>query len=199
MLVYCHAGCDTTDVLAALGLTPADLFDEPRQHNGAGYRMVAEYPYLDENGAVLFVVERRSPKDFRQRRPDGRGGWVWHLGDTRRVLYRLPAVLAAVVAGQTIYVVEGEKDVHAVEAAGAVATCNPGGAGKWRSEYSEFLRGAEVVIVADRDNRGRKHAQSVCDQLTGKASTVRLVEPTVGKDIADHLAAGRTLAAMPGS
>jgi hypothetical protein len=29
-LVYCHALCHTDDVLAAIGLTAADLFDEPR-------------------------------------------------------------------------------------------------------------------------------------------------------------------------
>ncbi len=28
-LVRCHAGCRTEDVLAALGLTTRDLFDEP--------------------------------------------------------------------------------------------------------------------------------------------------------------------------
>jgi hypothetical protein len=34
-LIHCHAGCDTADVLAAYGLTMADLFDE---RNGATYQ-----------------------------------------------------------------------------------------------------------------------------------------------------------------
>ena len=34
VLVYCHAGCDTADVLAALNLAARDLFDKPR---GADY------------------------------------------------------------------------------------------------------------------------------------------------------------------
>ena len=46
----------------------------------------------------------------------------------RRVLYRLPQVIAAKTAAETIYVVEGEKDVHAIERVDGVATCNPGGA-----------------------------------------------------------------------
>ncbi|HET9255760.1 MAG TPA: AAA family ATPase [Pseudonocardiaceae bacterium] len=197
VLVHCHAGCDIVDVLAALNLTSADLLDEPcqrGQRNGAvGPLVVAEYEYIDKQGRLLFVVERRAPKAFRQRRPDGRGGWKWSLGGTRRVLYRLPAVLAAVAAGRTVYVVEGEKDVHAIEAAGAVATCNPGGAGKWRPEYGDVLCGAEVIIVADRDGPGRKHARAVYADLAGKAASVRIVEPATGKDTSDHLDAGYRL------
>jgi len=86
---------------------------------------------------------------------------MWKLGETRRVLYRLPQVIEAVKAGKTIYIPEGEKDVHAIEQAGGVATCNPGGAGKWKREYAESLRGAQVVVVADKDTPGRKHARDV--------------------------------------
>ena len=82
-------------------MSAADLFDEPREHGGgAGNQVAAEYRYTDEHGQLLFVKERRVPKDFRLKRPDGRGGWARGLGDTRRVLYNLPAVLAAVAAGR---------------------------------------------------------------------------------------------------
>ena len=57
---------------------------------------------------------------------------------------------------EVIYICEGEKDVEALERAGCAATCNAGGAGKWRPEYSEALAGANVIIVADRDEPGRK-------------------------------------------
>src|SRR2546430_3056944 len=43
------------------------------------------------------------------RSPDGMGGWTWKLNGVRRVLYRLPQVLAAVAAGKRVLVVEGEK------------------------------------------------------------------------------------------
>ena len=191
VLLCCHTGCTVPAILEVLGLTERDLFDEPR--NGSGYRAVAHYDYEDEQGKLLFQVERREPKDFRQRRPDGRGGWTWNLGDTRRVIYRLPQVLEAVAAGTTVHVVEGEKDVHAVEAAGAVGTCNPGGAGKWRPEYGDMLAGAAVVVVADKDGPGRAHAQQVAADVEGKAATVRLVQPAAGKDVADHLGAGHGL------
>jgi hypothetical protein len=50
-------------------------------------RIVKTYGYCDENGTLLFQVVRFEPKGFRQRRPDGRGGWIWNLQDTRRVPY----------------------------------------------------------------------------------------------------------------
>src|SRR5439155_3256248 len=71
------------------------------------------YRYVDESGELLFEVVRFPGKQFRQRRPDGNGGWLWKLGETRRVLYQLPQVLEARSSGATIYIVEGEKDVAA--------------------------------------------------------------------------------------
>src|SRR2546427_9090226 len=190
VLVTCHAGCTTESVVTALGLTLKDLFAA----TGASTReIVATYPYCDEHGVGVFEVVRFAPKDFRQRRPDGEGGWTWKLGRVRRVLYRLPELRAAVAAGRLIYIVEGEKDVHAVEAKGAAATCNPGGAGKWRHEYKWDLRDTNVVVIADRDAPGRKHAQAVAADVAKVAASVTLCEPVVGKDVSDHLAAGKTL------
>lgn len=190
-LLTCHAGCELAEVLDGLGLDKRDLFE--RQNGGGRRDPEAVYDYVDETTALLFQVVRFPGKEFRQRCPDGHGGWVWKLGGTRRVLYRLPQVLAAVAASKPIYVVEGEKDVAAVERAGGVGTCNPGGAGKWRQEYAEALRDARVMVVADRDEPGRKHARQVAGPLRGIAASVEVVEPADGKDAADHLAAGRGL------
>jgi putative DNA primase/helicase len=197
VLLKCHgsAGCTLEAILAPLGLATADLFPPEPGRNGSGRLgpVLASYDYTDEGGRLLFQVVRHAPKDFRQRRPDGAGGWTWKLGPTRRVLYRLPKVLEAARAGQTVYVAEGEKDVHALEQAGVVATCNPGGAGKWRAEYAQALAGARVVVVADRDDPGRDHARQVAASLTRHGCTVHVVEPASGKDAADHLAAGHGL------
>ena len=71
------------------------------------------------------------------------------------VLYRLPEVLAAVTAGEAVWVAEGEKDADALTHAGVTATTNPRGAGKWRPAYTDTLRGAAgVIVVADRDEQG---------------------------------------------
>jgi hypothetical protein len=195
VLIKCHAGCDIDDILGKLGLNRRDLFDGDREHRERR-RIVAEYPYTDEAGTVLFVKVRYVPKSFHVKRPDGRGGWIWGLApETRRVLYRLPRVVTA-KPSDLIWVVEGEKDVHALEARGQVATTNFDGASKsgdrpkWRGEYSPFMVGHDVRIVADRDPEGRAHAEYLELCLRGIARTLEVVEAAQGKDAADHLGAG---------
>ena len=195
ILLHCHANCAPDAIVQALGLTLADLFP-PETHGKR--EITARYPYPDEHGTLLYeVVRLEAPgqgKTFRQRRPDGQGGWIWSLGNTRRVLYRLPELQAAIQAGHTIYIPEGEKDVHALEQAGATATCNPGGAGKWRPEYTTALLGAQhVVVIADRDDTGLAHARAIHDALTEAGVPVEIRQAARGKDAYDHLAAGLTL------
>ncbi|GAB3452686.1 hypothetical protein GCM10027570_31170 [Streptomonospora sediminis] len=196
VVINCHAGCAQDSVLDALGWSRADLHDEPPERRRSKFDVVAEYEYVDEQGRLLFVKERREPKDFRCRKPDGSGGWLWKQAVERRVLYRLPEVVAAVAAGRTVFVVEGEKDVHAIERAGGVATCNYDGAAKegqrtkWRPEYSEVLAGADVVVVADKDAPGYAHARSIAGALAGRAGSLAVLQARAGKDFSDHIAAG---------
>lgn len=154
-------------------------------------RIVAVYPYKDEKGELLFEVVRYESKRFKQRRPDGNGGWVWNLNGCRRVLYNLPGVLAAVAAGETVWVVEGEKDADNLGRVGLTATTNPGGAGNWRDEYSGELRGVRVVILPDNDGPGHEHAQAVAQRLQGVAAEVRTLHlPGLPEkaDVTDFLA-----------
>ncbi len=157
-------------------------------------RIAAYYDYADESGHLLYQVVRMDPKDFRQRRPDGRGGWVWNLKGVRLVLYRLPELLKD--ATGTVFICEGERDVETLEAWGLLATCNAMGAGKWRAEYSEALRGRRVVILLDNDKPGRAHAAAVAAALFNVAASVRIVEfpglPGSG-DVTDWRDAGGTL------
>ena len=145
-----------------------------------GPRKVAEiYDYTDEAGNLLFQSVRYDPKDFKQRKPDGNGGWVYEgvfTHGTRPVLYRLPRVLEAVREDKTIFVVEGEKDVHRLEREGLTATTNPMGAGKWRDDFADMLAGADLKIIPDNDIPGREHARKVAKSLQGKARDVQVVE-----------------------
>lgn len=86
-LLKCHAGCPIESILTAAHLTKADLFPGERKNESGN--IVAEYDYRDEEGELLYQAVRLTPKTFRQRRPDGQGGWTWNLGGVRRVLYRL--------------------------------------------------------------------------------------------------------------
>ena len=157
-----------------------------------GARIAATYDYHDADGQLVYQVVRKDPKAFLQRRPDGAGGWVWGLGDVATTLYRLPELVAAVAAGDTVWIAEGEKDCDALHRAGVVATCNSGGAGKFRADFARYFSGADVVIVRDKDDPGTKHAREVFAHLRGVAATLRVVEARTGKDAYDHLASGGT-------
>jgi hypothetical protein len=148
--------------------------------------LLGTYEYVDEAGALLYCVERYEPKAFKQRAASG----AKSLDGVRRVLYRLPQLLAAVERGDDAYFVEGEKDVHAIEAAGAVATCVSGGTGGWRPEFVDHFRGAHVTIVADNDEPGRTFAAKVAGALKPVAASLAVVVARVGKDAYDHFEAG---------
>jgi len=170
-VVCCHAGCDTRDVMAALNLTMSDLFDEPKVREI--YAPSRTYAYLGGRR-----VHRKPDKSFPQ------------SGDkSDRSLFHADRIGDAA----TVYVPEGEKDVEAVEAAGGVGVCSAMGAGKAYLADWTLLRGRHVVIVADKDKAGREHAADVVGQLDGIAASARVVEVKVGKDFADHFAAGHGL------
>jgi hypothetical protein len=202
IVLFCQAGCATEDVLEAIGLTMADVSAPRDDDRPAGEWMpgnraaIAIYDYTDTRGKLLFQVLRSADKHFSQRRPDpaAASGWAWNLKGVTRVPYHLPQLRKAAtgpVAGRVVYIVEGEKDVQAIEAAGGVATCNPGGAGNWRPEYSKHLAGIrQTIIVADKDDPGRAHATQILERLGRYGGMRRVVEAAEGKDAADHLAAG---------
>lgn len=166
----------------ALQLVAGVLGIQPTK--GETRKIEAEYDYTDDEGRLLYQVVRFCPKDFRQRQPDGHGGWIWNLKDLEPVLYRLPDVVAA----SSLLLVEGEKDVETAYRLGLpdgwAATCNPMGAGKWRTSYSDALASKHVVILPDVDEPGEEHGAQVAASLVGKAASVdRLTLPGGVKDL----------------
>ena len=184
ILLRCFAGCSIAAICAATGIGMRDLFSDHSSPN----EPLAIYSYVDEVGALLFQVLRYPGKKFKQRRPYGPGGWIWNLGAVRRVLYRLPEVAKA----KSVLIVEGEKDCDTATAMNLVATCNPHGAGKWRTEYSESLRGKHVAIIADADEPGRRHARDVAASLFGIAASLKALELSDAKDLSEWAATGGT-------
>jgi hypothetical protein len=195
-----------------MGLIPDPA---PAPNGSTKWPILATYPYTDENNVLLFEVVRFDTTDreerFRQRRPDGKGGWIWDLKGVRRVLFRLPELIAAVKAGQLIILPEGEKDVGTAVKLGYAATTMCGGVGKWRKEYTAALAGANVVIISDNDPQakdpqtglpafhsdgrpklpGQDHAASVARRLSRVAASVRVIM-FPQKDLSDWVAAGGT-------
>jgi len=175
ILIHCHAGCSTEKILAALGLTMPDLFPgEVKQEK----KIVAVYQYKDLEGNLVHETVRYEPKSFVQRRPDGKGSYIYKdvFKDIKPLLYNLKAVVEAIKNDKVIYVVEGEKDVDNLGKLGLVATTNPMGAGKWQDHYSDYLVNASVVIVPDNDEPGKQHAQDIAKSLYCKAKSIKIVE-----------------------
>lgn len=214
-LVKCRAGCTTDAVLAAIDKTMADLFPNdlatsskspsrsaPRSPWKWDRPIETTYSYTDAHGeelyqVVRFVVPVGADKEFGARHRNGSGGWIRDVKGIERVLYHLPQVIEAVASGNTVYVVEGEKDADNLTRAGVIATTNVWGAGNWNPGYTQALTGAHVVILPDNDDAGRKHATTVATAIHGAAASVRILElpglPSKG-DVSDWLASGGTIA-----
>jgi RecA-family ATPase len=133
-------------------------------------KVVATYRYTDANGVLLYEVQRLQPKTFRQRRPDGNGGWVWKLDD-QRVVYRWPDLKQFPDA--TIFVAEGEKDADRVASLGHCATCVAGN--KWTDDCVQALAGRHCLILQDNDDAGRTKALAAAQALHNTAVSIRIV------------------------
>ena len=108
----------------------------------------------------------------------------------------MPELIEAIASGHFIVVAEGEAKVDLLRSWNVPATCNAGGAGKWKPEHSKFLLGADVVILPDNDAAGRAHADVVGASLQGIAASVRVLElPGLRpkQDIKDWAAKGGTV------
>lgn len=108
-------------------------------------RLVKVYDYVDKDGNLVSQKCRCDPKGFNTRRPDTDrpGEYIWDLKGVETPLYRLPEVLEAIRNGETVFVVEGEKDADALYEIGLTATTNIGGAGKWKKAYTKVLSDPE--------------------------------------------------------
>lgn len=147
------------------------------------------YDYRSADGALLYQVCRYDWKDpanpkghsktFLQRCPDPekRGGWAYKVKDRiTPVPYRLPELLEDIRAGYPVFVVEGEKKADMLREQGIPATCNHGGAGKWPEDLVPYFKGADLVMLADNDDAGRKHIDMVGRKLESVARRIRTLD-----------------------
>jgi putative DNA primase/helicase len=174
VLLHCHARCSTDRILTSMGLTSADLFTGVSPTTASSATIAQTYDYSDERRVLLYQSVRLEPKAFFQRRPNGAGGWITSVKGVRHVVYHLPDLKGR----EHILIVEGEKDVDACWAVGLPATCNAGGAGKWRDDYAQQLlaSGARTVyVVPDNDAPGRAHAEHVARSCAAAGLDVRIV------------------------
>lgn len=193
ILLRCHAGCNTDEIIAPIDVTLRDLF--PPRQTTATASVVAQYDYHDEAGQLVFQVQRMNPKSFRQRRPDGDGGWKWDLKGVIKPIYRLPQVKEAIAKKRVIFYVEGEKDVHTLESYGLVATTHAGGAAAWATRYKQYLQGADIIVLPDNDPAGRELADKIKTDIPD-ALVVDLPGLPPKGDVTDWFTSGGTLGTL---
>lgn len=185
-LLKCFAGCTSDAIIGAVGLTWKDLMPkekpayQPSQPQQS--QIVATYKYTTENGDLLFEVVRLQPKSFRQRRPDGKGGWIYNMTDVRRVPYRLAEVMKA----ETVALCEGEKDAETVTRLGWCGTATVGGSNGWLPAYAEYFAGKDVLLFPDQDEAGKGYRDAVLESIGPVAKSIVVVNVTAGcKDVSD--------------
>lgn len=183
ILLNCHAGCTPEQITTSLGLAVHDLYNTTAAQVFGGKREVAIYRYIDAHGNKSEKV-RYSDKSFTWRQDDGRGGYVFNRKGVEPSLYMtgwgdLP---------DTVYFVEGEKDVDNIMRAGFYAISVPDGAeSKWKPQYTESLRARNVVVIQDNDAPGRKLARTAAKELTGTAKSVKILDLTcIWPGLPDH-------------
>lgn len=144
--------------------------------------IVATYLYYDEYGEELFCSFRYEKAGYRKNYRQGvrtANGVKFCTEGRRKVLYNLYSPLSerpTVQNSSSVVIVEGENKVEALVSMGICATCNVGGAKKWKEEYSKYLKGKSVVILPDNDAPGREHAESIAKSLMNVAASLKIVE-----------------------
>ncbi|RJR08449.1 hypothetical protein C4588_05525, partial [Candidatus Parcubacteria bacterium] len=211
ILMHCHAGCKTEDILVKVGLSWKYLFSDNGKSiidgNGKTYTIqeIQRWPWTEKtyiyfnesNHPHMLVVKTKQDgnKDFRQYRYIGNDRYQTGTAGLMKILYHLPEVINAVKNSSIVYIAEGEKDVETLRNIGFCATTNPGGAGKWQEDYNKYLINASVVILPDNDAPGQKHSEKVAKNLSSVAAEVKLVKlpglPDKG-DVTDWLQTGGT-------
>jgi hypothetical protein len=204
VMFNCHANCSKPEVLAALGLTWADVGPSNGRRLPPAPSREPEVQWFDSHhldGTLAYRVRREdrpwlpksdpAHKDVRPYSPNGTVG----LNGAERILYRWPETVEDIAAGKRILIVEGEPKVEALRARGLSATTS-GGATSWRDAYAPTFAGADVVVLPDNDEPGRKYGRTIVASLTGIAKSVRAVElPGVPEhgDVIDWFDSGRTV------
>ena len=206
-LCFCHSKCDRGFDILQLEIetqrvdfvaAKKNIFEiigrsEERHTESKLGPIVAAYDYTDEGGDALYQITRHfPPKDFRQRYPDGEGGWIWKK-HPNQVLYHLPEVLEAPI----VFLVEGEKDVETLREYGFVATTHAGGAkAPWLPQFTAALAGREVILIPDNDHDGRQHMLRVARALRGQVARLVMIELEGAKDITEWFEAGHSELAL---
>ncbi len=208
VLLHCHAGCNFEDIIQKVGLKKQDLYFEERPP-GSSWRAYVEgrehkrieavYNYVSAiNGEYTFTKIRMQDKRMIYGvLCNGRftyGLMGKHRKDLKSVYGNLKGLNKAIAENRPVFIPEGEKDVDTLTKRDYTALTY-GGSGDWQSEFATLFKGAEVYILADNDEPGRKVANTILSDLKGIAKSAKVIVPVPDipkADISDFFAAGHS-------
>lgn len=189
ILMYCHAGCNTADIVSAVNLTMADLNNSAPKNSWKDRftDLEAVYDYGE------YVKLRLAGKKILYGHIEGDsfvGGMPQGISKT---LYRLNDVKQAIEKGMPVYITEGEKDADTMSGMG-FPCCTPGGCGDWDKTFAVHFTGAKVVILPDNDEPGIRLAEQIKRDLRHTAAAVKVVRTSISPkgDVTDYINEGHT-------
>src|SRR5262249_4712751 len=89
-LIKREKGLTGKDAIGWMREIGCDVSSRTNGTRGEKPKLVETFDYLGANGQLLFQVCRYEPKAFKQRRPNGCGGWDWNVKGVAPVPYRFP-------------------------------------------------------------------------------------------------------------
>jgi AAA domain len=168
---------------------PPAFSDEKRRHYYKAGCTPIKIKVMRKNGDALiwYRVSDGDVTGWQLRKPVGFRGlaFIGHLDpfDPERI-------------DEPVYWPEGEKDTDSVTAKGALALTFGGVGDGLPTDCEVYLAGRDVIILADNDAPGRKHAEEKAALAFSVGASVRVVHftevPHKG-DVSDYFQLGRTL------
>jgi len=199
IMLNCHAGCERSEIISALGVTEADLRVNrlSKEYKKKPKKKLEEiYVYKSLEGKPVVRLKKIRLPDGNKRIWQERyenGCWVKGTRGIEVPLYRLPEIKQALERGEAIWITEGEKDAESLVNFGLTATTNINGARAWRDHHTETLKGCDVVVIGDNDEEGYKHVRKIHDALKKVDCKVKVMKATKGKDFSEHVENGGVL------
>ena len=202
ILIHCHAGCETDDIIKSVGLDWADI--NPTKITAANDKpkepmFEAVYDYESPNGDYLYsktrsrdaagnkVIRHAIIKD---------GNIISHKKPQNMplTLYNISALQRAISEGYPVFYCEGEKDVDTLKKYNFTAT-TAGSVSDWKKEHAKFFKGADLIILIDNDKAGEELANRMARDLKYYCHKIRIIKTSENEhgDVTDYLDEGHTI------
>ena len=208
IILKCHAGCKTEDIVQSAGLNMSDLFEEQActywkdflEQDGREVERVYNYVSFLTGAYTYSRIRFKNTKRMCIGRFTGEPeNSYFDLKITKSgsiaesfpmSLYGdIKAVKQAIASNERIYICEGEKDVDNLRRLGYVS-CTYGSSDSWYSQLAECFKDGILIVLADNDKPGITVANRIKEDTQGIAKECHIVIPMPTKehgDISDYL------------